>query len=123
MLSEIILKLEQQGLLKANNFNELNINLLSAMDNSLILKLISYLTEFDFIFIESPSVEESALFLHLSQITKESILIVSPRDTRNKLEWLINDIINLNANITQIIYNSPKKTIIKSLYAVESYHK
>jgi hypothetical protein len=123
MLSELILKLEQQNLIKANNFSELNLDRLSAMDNTLILKLISYLAEFDFIFIESPSVEESTLFLQLSQITKESILIISPRDTRNKLEWLINDILNLGANITQIIYNNPKKTIIKSLYAVESYHK
>lgn len=122
-VTELIQKLEQQEQITLNSNSELKINQLSAMDNIQMQKLISSLSNFDFIFLESPSTEDSPLFLHLSQIADESLLIVSPKDTRNKLEWLINDIINLNANITQIIYNNPKKTIIKSLYAVESFHK
>lgn len=119
----VLSRLKQTTAVQIAAITEMKINGFSAMDNMQVLELLAYFDSMDFIFIESPSTEKSVLFLNLATMIKENILIVSSNDTRNKLEWLINDIKNLSVTIKQIIYNTPKKTLIKSIPSVGSYNQ
>ena len=102
---------------------EININLVSAMNDIWMLELFSKLNCFDFIFVECPPTEQSTLFLTLSRMVDQSIMIVSAKDNRNKINWLINEINSIKAEINQIIYNNPKYTLIKSIFSIESYNQ
>jgi|GEM_PF-3780712 len=121
-LAGIIKQLRQSAALA--NITKLKINVNDTVDSELLLELATYLTkEFDFIFMEAWSIDKSAVFFNLAKVANVSILITVPQDTRNKIEWLINDMNNLKVFPDQIIYNNPRNTIIKSLFSVESYNK
>ena len=105
------------------HIQRLNINQVSALDEGLLKQLLELLDEFDFIFFEPPALDSSTLFLNPSRLNVQSIIIVSPQDTRNRIEWFINDTQNLGIIIDQVIYNNPRNKWIKSVYAVESYNQ
>lgn len=103
----------------------LEIDVISAMDDKMMQELLSHLKGFDFIFLSATPILKSALFLTLSNVAMENILVVSPKDTRNKLELCIDDFKNLNVKLDRIIFNNPRKTFIKSVYLLlyDSYNQ
>ncbi len=121
-LAQVIHQLKQNANLA--NITNLKINVQDTVNSMLFLELSSYLEAwFDFIFIESFALEKSAMFFNLLKASDVSFIIAGPDDTKNKIEWLANDMNNLNLFPNKIIYNSPKKNFIKSIFSVESYNK
>ena len=125
MISETLNLLEANKQLISRGINQtskLYLNTISGLDREKVAQLFSILVEFDFVILESPAAQEHPLYLNLAWSSTRSIIIITPKDTRNKIEWFMNDYTNLNIKIDQIIYNNPHKTLLKSLFAVESYN-
>jgi len=97
---------------------KLEINIGNSMDINGFKQLLSRTTNFDFVFIESWAILDSQVFMNISKLVDENIIISEPRDTPGLVKLMADGLANLDIQISRIIYNHPKKPLLNSVYSI-----
>lgn len=97
---------------------KLEINIGNSMDINGFKQLLSRTNNFDFVFIESWAILDSQVFMNISKLVNENIIISEPRDTPGLVKLMADGFSNLDIKISRIIYNHPKKPLLNSVYSI-----
>jgi hypothetical protein len=97
---------------------KLEINIGNSMDINGFKQLLSRTNNFDFVFIESWAILDSQIFMNISKLVNENIIISEPRDTPGLVKLMADGLANLDIEISRIIYNHPKKPLLNSVYSI-----
>lgn len=97
---------------------KLEMNIASSMDVNGFKQFFGRVSNFDFIFIESWAILDSQVFMNISKLVDENIIISEPRDTPGLVKIMADGFSNLDINISRIIYNHPKNPLLNSVYSI-----
>lgn len=96
----------------------LKVSIQNSMDIISFKQLLRRVNDFDFVFIESWAILDSQVFMNMSKLVDENIIISEPNDTPGLVKLMADGFSNLDINISRIIYNHPQKPLLNSVYSI-----
>lgn len=72
---------------------------------------------FDYVFIITPSLIENPLFMNIAKLVDYNVIIATPKDTTELVEYAADNLENLDIHIDGVIFNHPQKPFLRSQYS------
>lgn len=96
----------------------LKISIQNSMDIMSFKQLLRRVSNFDFVFIESWAILDSQVFMNMSKLVDENIIVSEPGDTPGLVKLMADGFSNLDISVSRIIYNHPTKPLLNSVYSI-----
>ncbi|MDD3265799.1 MAG: hypothetical protein PHC75_01295 [Burkholderiales bacterium] len=122
-LHQVINNMDQISLNGTNNNIVIKVNESSVMGLESLRNMIFKVKEVlgvDFIFIESPAIIYSKIFMDISRIATHNVLVSIPSDKSGVIAHLVQWLDNLSINIDSVIFNHPKRQFIKTTNYIDT---
>ena len=68
-------------------------------------------------FIITPSLIENPLFMNIAKLVDYNVIIATPKDTTELVEYAADNLENLDIHIDGVIFNHPQKPFLRSQYS------